>query len=346
LVGAGCSHDRIYTAAHLPAELQAAPVTNVQTLDLSRLAGPPVNKELIERGDVIEVSIAAGLGSDAVTQIPVRIGEDGIAPLPEIGPVQLAGLTLMDAEQAVAAACIQRGFYHRPQVTVTLRQQRTNRITVVGAVKDPGVQELARGSSYLLSAIVAAGGLAEDAGPKVEIRYPTGCSTIAEQPGTNNISGVQLTSGQESADGRKVAYVCLNLAESVTQGEGTRYLPDGSVITIEKRLPQPYHVIGLVQKPGQFEYPMNHDVRVLEAIAQAGGTSQALADKIYVIRPTPNGAEDTMIEISLRRAKRKREENLRLQPGDVVSVEPTPATMVVEAIHALPFSVGASVPLF
>ena len=47
-----------------------------------------------------------------------------------------------------------------------------------------------------------------------------------------------------------------------------------------------------------------------------------------------------MIEVSLRKAKHDPKENLRLQPGDVVSVEQTPATMFVEAIRILPFHMG------
>jgi polysaccharide export outer membrane protein len=342
LVATGCASERVYRAAHLPAELQAPPIANVQTIDLSRLAGPPVSNERIERGDVIEVAIAAGLSSDAVTRLPVRIGEDGAALLPEVGPVQLAGLTLNEAEQAISATCVQRGFYRQPQVTVTMRKQRTNRVTVVGAVNEPGVYQLPRNSSYLLAALVAAGGLAEDAGPKVEIRGSTGNSALADSLEPNS-TGIQLASATQSEG---VSHVCLNLAESVARGDGGRYIPDGAVITVEKRLPQPYHVIGLVEKPGQFEFPINHEVRVLDAIAQAGGESVFLADKVYVLRSAPDGSKDAVIEVSLRKAKHDPKENLRLQPGDVVSVEQTPATMFVEAIRILPFHMGATIPMF
>jgi protein involved in polysaccharide export with SLBB domain len=81
-------------------------------------------------------------------------------------------------------------------------------------------------------------------------------------------------------------------------------------------------------------------------LAQAGGISQVFADKIYVIRPQPDGAEDVVIEISLKRAKLNREENIRLQPGDVVSVEQTSTTMVFETLKALPLNFGASIPIF
>jgi polysaccharide export outer membrane protein len=341
LVGVGgCARNKIYSSADLPKDLQAPPVANVQTIDLSHLAGPPVRTDVIERGDVVEVSIAAGLNSEEVVKIPVRIGEDGMALLPEIGPIQLAGLSLTDAEQAISTTCVQRQFYRLAQVTITMKEQRENRITVVGAVEKPGVHALPRASSYLLAGIMQAGGLAKDAGPTVQIRFPRGDTAFAggSQPGADK---VRLAS-HEAAE--NVTYVCLNLADSVRQGEGSRYLPDGTVITVEKRQPTPIQVIGLVQKPGQYEFPVNHDLHVLDAIALAGGTRISMADKIYVIRMRPDGTEG-VVQVSLGKAKHQRQENLRLEPGDVVSVEHTAPTAVLEFFKSLPMQFGASVPV-
>ena len=53
-----------------------------------------------------------------------------------------------------------------------------------------------------------------------------------------------------------------------------------------------------------------------------------------------------MIELSLSAAKHSGHENLRLAPGDVVSVEQTPATVALDAIKDLiHFGVGATVPI-
>ena len=342
---AGCQPGRIYTVKNLPADLRAAPVTDVQTLDLSRLAGPPVSNDRIESGDVIDVSIAAALTSDAVTKIPVRVGDDGMAFLPELGQVQVAGLSTVEAAQAISSACIQRGLFRQPQVTVTVQQRRLNRITVVGAVKQPGVHELPRSASYLLAALVAAGGLAEDAGSKVEIRYPAGPSALASQDFAGS-SAIQLVSHQENTPGRGIAYVCLNLADAVSQGGAIQYLADGTTIMVERRRPRPLQVIGLVKKPGEYEVPVGRELRLLNAIARAEGISATLADKVYVIRSQPGTSEGAVIEVSLSRAKHDPEENLLLQPGDVVSVEHTPATAVMETIHQIPFTFGASIPLF
>jgi len=345
LLGAlGCQSGRVYTAANLPPALQAPPVTDVQTLDLSRLAGPAVPNDLIGPGDVIEVSIVAALSADAITNFPVHIGDDGTGVLSDIGPIRLAGLNRAEAERAIAAACVERGVFRQPTVTVTMKRQQVNNITVLGAVKNPGVYPLPRASSYLLPALVAAGGLADDADGRVRIGSPTGPSRLAGGSGQAGLSGVQLASNAEGSESRPVSYVCLNLTEAAAHEAGGHYLADGSTVMVERRRPQPYQVIGLVKNPGEYEFRVGREERLIGAIARAGGVTQSLADKVRITRLAPDGQE-AVIEVSLERAKRHREENIRLQPGDVISVEHNAATIVLDTIKQFPFTVGASIPI-
>ena len=343
LGGTGCRTGRVYTVANMPADLQAVRQPDAQSMDLSRLAGAASN-DRIECGDVIEVSIAAALSVDAVITFPVRVDDNGMALLPEVGQLQLAGLNLAGAEQSIAAACAQRGLYRQPKVTVTMRQPQLNRVTVVGGVKKPGVHQLPRNSSYVVAALASAEGLADDAGTKLEIRYPKGPSKLAfGPPAPAGGADVQLAANLENAPA--FGYVCLNLTDTVQQGSNAQYLPDGSVLMVERRKLSPYQVIGLVKSPGEFDFVAGRDVRLLGAIARAGGTSQTLADKVYVIRTKPNG-EGAVIEVSLEQAKLHQEQNILLQPGDVVSIEHNFVTMFLDSVHQIPFTLGASVPLF
>lgn len=339
----GCAGNHIYKAASLPTKLEAPPVANSQVLDLSRFAGPPTSSDRINPGDVLEVSIAAGLGADDVTTFPVRITDTGVALLPEIGQLALAGMDLGDAERAISAACLHRQLYREPHVTVTMKRPRKNRVTVVGAVEKPGTYELANGSSYLLQAIVAAGGLADDAGTKVEIRRPTGAHALVSAPGAGQ-SGVRLASGADGTD--NVDFRRIDLAEVVRRGGTDEYLPDSSAVMIERRQPHPIEVLGLVRKPGQYELPPNQELRVLGAIALTGGLSNMLADKVYVLRTDPETGKTAVIQLSVKRAKHNREENIRLAPGDVVSVERTPTTLVMDTLKFIRVNVGGSIPLF
>ena len=101
------------------------------------------------------------------------------------------------------------------------------------------------------------------------------------------------------------------------------------------------HVTGLVRTPNQFVLPQHQDVTVMDAIAMAGGVSSPVADKVYVIRHLPDMAEPAVIEVSIRAAKSDGDENLRLAPGDLVSVERTMSTVCVDSVMTM-FRVGFS----
>ena len=146
LASTGCATDRFY-AASLPPSLHAPLLENAQTVDLSRLAMAGASSELIDRGDVLDVSISAGLSADDTVTFPVRINDDGMANLPIIGNIPLAGLELEGAEAAITATAVHNGLYRSPHVTVTMKRQRMNRIMVIGAVENPGIYPVPRGSS-------------------------------------------------------------------------------------------------------------------------------------------------------------------------------------------------------
>ncbi len=343
----GCMHGHNYVAATLPPELEAARIENAHVLNLSGLSGPQVSPEIIGRGDVLKVSIAAGLEADAIIEFPLRVGDDGTALISQLGRIYLDGLHLMQAEQQIAAACIQGRLYRQPNVTVTMQKQQLNQIIVTGGVEKPRMVELPRGSSYLLQAIIAAGGLGEDAGTRVEIRLPRDPSALAAPGPYPGEPGVQLTGGAMAAGPLEDNLICLNLAEAVRQPGNNTYLPDGSIVMIEKRQPESISILGLVKKPSTYDFPVKHDFTLLRAIAEAGGTSSDLADKVYVMRKNRNGEGHVTILASLSKAKKNSAENIRLQPGDIVTVEHTPTTVVSGIItRIIRFGVSASVPLF
>ena len=334
-----------YRASTLPPELQAPPVENPQVVDLSRLAMTPPSSQLIDRGDVLEVTITAGLGKDDTFTFPVRVNDNGEADLPFVGSVALAGLELEAAEAAIAAACIRQRLYRDPHVTVTMKQQRVNRVTVVGAVKKPGIYSLPRGSSDLLAALVAAGGLADDAGTDVEIRQPNGADPLPNPVADAGKPGVVQAgySTTETAPTGGAQTLRVNLVSAAKAGSGGYYVQDGAVVMVERRDPQPIHVMGLVKNPGRYEFPVAEELRMLDAIALAGGVKSTVADKVFIIRRMTPASEPVLIKASIRKAKRDGSENLRLMPGDVVSVEQTPATILLDAINVIRFAIGASV---
>ena len=350
----GCARS-VIRAHRLPTVYEAPPVANVQELDLSRLAGDTVSSELIERGDVLQVTVGSGVANDEMVTVPLRVAEDGMANVPLVGSIPVAGLELEGCEQAIRAAAIQRDIFRNPQVTVTMKQKRFNRVTVVGAVAKPGVYDISRSNSNLLSALVSAGGLGKEAGNDIEIRRGQpgavpGYPGVPGQTGDRTAEGgtpAQLTGFRPPESLIPSSNIHVDLAAAAHSGRSGVQVKDGDVVMVMKRVVKPIHVIGLVAKPGQYEPPTNQQMRVLDAIAVAGGMSSQVADKIYVIRQVPDRQEPLVIQVSVSEAKSNGRENLALAPGDVVSIEQTPATVMLDALkNFVRFGVSAAAPVF
>ncbi len=349
----GCATtSKRYSPAKLPVKYQAPALTNARKVNLTRFAVNQTTTETIEPGDVLDVTLAAGLSKDDTLNFPVRVGDDGTASIPNIGTLRLSGMELSAAESTIAVAATNAGLFRSPHVTVVMKQPKLNTVFVMGAVKEPGVYHLRSSSSHLLAALTSAGDLADNAGTLVEIRRP---DQGLQVPLPDMLAGQRTPSGHVLAShstpggeltpaqpaGRK-SVIQVDLASATDSAVDDYKLVDGSVVMVEQRDEKPVSVLGLVKKPGLIEFPVADDLRLLDAISRAEGTSNLAADKVYVIR-NPTSSQPIVIETTIRRAKNSLTENLRLSPGDVVSVEQTPSTVLIEALRTVGFNLGGAV---
>ncbi len=345
LAMAGCAGPA-YTFRNLPPEFLAAKTENIGQTGLSNLHVPPVDSRLIDIGDVLEVTIITTFKEVTSTTTPARVERDGTANIPLIGRVALAGLELDEAEQMIAATAVENRVFHNPHVVVEMKRKYLNKITVIGAVPNQGEFKLTRDASSLLGALVAAGGLSEDAGPEVIIRRARhGGAPYPPWPQERLAGGSQIERASYETGGVQITRV--NLTAAAAEGGGGGTLEDGDVVIVTRRIPQPINVSGLVRTPGTYELPPNHDTRVLDALAMAGGRTLQVADRVIVIRRIEGEEEPVMILVSVRQAKSNGDANIVLAPGDNVMVEETPVTLVVSAItNVIRIGIGGTVGFF
>lgn len=125
---------------------QIAPNGRETPLDVP--AGPSY---VVGPGDALSIDLWGGT-SQSLTR---EIDREGRLGLPESGAVQIAGLTLEQVRNVVAAALTKQ--YRNVQVAVTVAHLRSIRVYVVGDVQRPGAYDINSLSSSL-SALYAAGG--------------------------------------------------------------------------------------------------------------------------------------------------------------------------------------------
>ena len=345
----GCAHNTYKPP--LPGNLAAPLRPRVDASSLKRLAQPAIPSELIEPGDLLEVTVDSGYGEQPVRTTPIWVREDGTARIPLIGGVSVVGLTPEQAGSLIAATGVESAMYVDPYpfVTVERKKQHTNQVWVIGeGVEEPGVKSLPQHSSHLLGAIVAAGGLSETASSEIEIIRNSAADPLLAPHGPRMAGALPADPAGYGATGlAQPRVVLVSLTDTTPQQRSEYQLQDGDTVVVKERDPGTIHVLGLVKNAGEFELPPDRDVYLLNALAMAVERTSQLADKVYVIRQLPGQEEPARIVLSVWNAKRNGAHNIRLAPGDVVTVEETPITFVLDmAQKFIRFGLSGSVPLF
>jgi polysaccharide export outer membrane protein len=93
-------------------------------------------------------------------ELPVR--PDGKVSMPLLHDIQAAGLTPMQLRDKIATALAE--FMPSPEVSVTVLEVRSYRVSVLGEVQRPGVLQL-RAPTTVLEALALAGGFRDFASP-------------------------------------------------------------------------------------------------------------------------------------------------------------------------------------
>lgn len=101
----------------------------------------------------------------------VQVSEAGTINYPLVGELQAGGKTPRQIEKELTLLLGQR-YLQNPQITVLIKENNSQRITVEGAVKKPGVYPINGGMS-LLQAVATAGGFETNADETAIVVRPT-----------------------------------------------------------------------------------------------------------------------------------------------------------------------------
>ena len=89
----------------------------------------------------------------------VRVNSTGQISLPLIGGIQAGGKTIPELEKEIGTT-LEKSYLQNPQVTVFIKEYTSQRITMQGSFKKPGIYSLT-GKTSLLQAVATAGGFDE-----------------------------------------------------------------------------------------------------------------------------------------------------------------------------------------
>ncbi|MGA9565881.1 MAG: SLBB domain-containing protein [Candidatus Korobacteraceae bacterium] len=250
-------------------------------------AGP---EYVLGPGDNVTLDIWGGIAQ----KINRVVDREGRISLPEAGPVEVAGLSLAQAQKLIQAKLEPQ--FHNANVDVAVTRVRTVRIYVVGDVQRPGAYDISALSTPL-NALYAAGG-----------PTPTGSLRVVK-----HMRGSRLL-GQ------------MDLYDLLLRGvrQGIEQLEPGDTILVPPVGPL-VAVAGSVRRPAIYE--LLADTQLVDVLEMAGGVPvSASMDDIKVERIDAH-AKRVMLNVKLpagtgERPLRDMVGTFWVKDGDRVSVSP------------------------
>lgn len=217
---------------------------------------------------------------------------DGTFSFPLIGRVKAAGLTIRQFEDELRNR-LADGYFRNPQVSVAIEQYRSQRIFLMGEVRNPGPIPLTGGMT-LVEALTRAGStLPSASGDIIVVR--------ARQGNGSRDSGVLPT----AADAAEVFRASIRELQTGSQKENIE-LQDGDTLYVPRA--ETAYVYGLVRSPGA--YPIQKDTTVLQALSLAGGpTEHAATNRITIVRIVDGKTKEVRVKLTDI-----------VQPGDTIKV--------------------------
>jgi len=251
--------------------------------------------------DLLEVSVF----EDEKLNKMVRVSSQGNISLPLLGILRVKGLTPYELEKEIRELLAEK-YFQNPNVSVFIKEYRSQRISVMGAVEKSGVFDVT-GQKTVLDILAMAGGLKGDAGPLLFLIRPASPQE-------------ELVKEKKDLDEPPPKTFMIDLEELLVKGDISLNLPliHGDVINIP--VSGKIFVGGEVRSPGGF--PLGgKKVTVGQAITLAGGLSpKAAGSETKIFRYSEKGTEREMLSINVYAIQKGESEDLYLKENDIIMV--------------------------
>jgi polysaccharide export outer membrane protein len=249
----------------------------------------------------------------------VRVNETGYISLPLMpSKVRAGGLTPFQLQDKLAELLQTNGLVSTPQVSVSVKEQHSQPITVIGAVKTPMVIQALR-KTTLLQALSQAGGISEEAGSTVIVtRNPQDLSDSTDI-------------GDASTPGAPQTFT-INLSDVLDSGDSRFNIPlvGGDVVSVPRA--GIIYVVGAVVKPGGFllQNDLDH-MTMLKMLSLAGGTTTTAKLKNSVIlRKNLSTGQRDQVPVDLSKVMKLKTQDVQMEANDILFV---PDSNGLKALH-------------
>ncbi|MBV7411063.1 polysaccharide biosynthesis/export family protein [Maritimibacter sp. DP1N21-5] len=333
-------------------------------------------------GDVLLLATPSGIGtmeqlSGLLAAQHQRQGytvqDSGAISIPDVGRVQVAGLTLDDAESAVFNALVAQQI--EPAFSLEVAEFKSQRASIGGAVRNPMVLPLTLSPLTLAEAVAAAGGMTAPERDYASIRlYRDGelyQIPVERYLGSADLQKIALKAGDAvfidieydlaSAEGYFAQQIELSklrqsartsaMEQLATEVELRRQeLEEGRAnfnaqVALDAVERDYAYIAGEVGRQGRFTLPFDHKATLADALfSQAEGVPNATGNigEVYVLRGTGDGRGIQAWHLNASNAANLvLATRFELRPNDVIFVSEKPLTGISRLLGQVALSVAA-----
>jgi polysaccharide export outer membrane protein len=287
----------------------------------------------------------------------VRVSSSGEISLQLLGAVHAAGLTPEELE-SVLQGLLRRTYMKDPHVGVFVQELQSHGVSIVGAVKMPGIFQI-RGTKTVIEILSMAEGLADDAGDTVLLMHGASYAASANSSGTILLADGIVPAQPPDAvlpgisdsislplEKKKIEIEQINLKKLLDSADSSLNVPvrPGDIVKVPRA--GIVYVVGEVQKPGGFVLQNNENISVLQALALAEGPTRTSAmAHARLIRTDPVTGARIEIPMNLGNILSGKPPDTFLQAKDIVFVPNSTAKNVFYkgTAAALQAAVGAAI---
>lgn len=251
-----------------------------------------------------QISVRA-LHVEEITETPVRISGDGNIRLPLAGLIHAAGMTVGQLEDAIARRL--RPYVLEPEVSVSITDFRSGPVSVLGAVKNPGIYQV-QGHKTVAEVLSLAGGPEAAAGSVVKV-------TRAVDQGPLAVAGASIDASGKFSVG-EISLISILKAD---HPQDNIAIQAHDIVSVPRA--EMVYVIGEVQHAGGFVLTDGKAISLLQALSLAGGLAKVAQPKrASLLRPTPDSTKRTEIPVDLTKIMAARAPDVPMLPGDILFV--------------------------
>ena len=214
-------------------------------------------------GDRVDISVFGQEDMSTTTEVAA----DGTITMALIGRVNVEGMTPPAVSRLLESRLENEGYLRNANVNVVVEEYRSNTVSVLGHVNQPGKIAL-RGNTSLTEILALAGGI-------------------------KNGGGERLVLIREDADGQQLReeFFLSELLDGQAGNKPAVRVQKGDTLFVPKA--EQFYIHGQVNKPGT--YTLDRPLNVMQALSVSGGFNpRANTRGVVLYRKQPDGTVKTL----------------------------------------------------